>query len=208
MREQRNFSTVLAAAAVALSLTLAGCTGADAPKDDSGSSSDPMPNGKAHEGNVNTGPKQGSDLATTEFDTSWHDAVETAQSNFDGELTEVELNWYKERYAYTIEMVSDTKEYTTHIEASTGDMLDDRGEGFDSDDKAEKQSEVLDLDNIVSWDDALATALDAQNGTVNEWKLEGTESGPHWQFDIDAESGEDYEVTVDAVSGDLITTDD
>lgn len=198
----------MAAAAVALSLTLAGCTGSDTTTDDSNSSSDPMPNGKGHEGNINTGPEQGADLATTEFDTSWQDAVDTAKSSFDGELAQVELNWYKERYAYTIEMVSDTHEYKTHIDASTGDLVDDRGGPIESDDVAEKTSEVIDLDSIVSWDDALATALDAQDGTVSEWKLEGTENGPQWQFDIDAGSGEDYEVTINAETGELLTTDD
>lgn len=215
MRLHSIRTTAITAAALALGLTLAGCAPASDTTNsspDSGSSSgsadDGATQGSDEGGDTGGATERGADLATTEFEVSWQDAVETAMGNFDGELAEVELDWNRDRYAYSIELVSDSEEYEVRIDADTGEQLSEETEPIDSDDVAEKTSEVVDLDNIVSWEDALATALDAQDGTVNEWKLEGTKHGPQWQFDVDAESGEDYEVTVDAVSGDLIATDD
>lgn len=216
MRAQRTTTTALAAIAVALGLTLAGCASESAP---SGDDSAPATSNGQDSGQNGDGQKKddsgdgdttqrGADLATTEFAVSWEDAVDTAMENFDGDLAEIELDWNRDRYAYKIELVSQTEEYEVRIDADTGEQFGEQTEKIESDDVAEKTSETIDLDTIVSWDDALATALDAQNGTVNEWKLEGTEHGPQWQFDIDDDAGEDYEVTVDAVSGDLITTDD
>jgi len=214
MRAQRTTTTALAAIAVALGLTLAGCASESAP---SGDDSAPATSNGQDSGQNGDDQKKddsgdttqrGADLATTEFAVSWEDAVDTAMENFDGDLAEIELDWNRDRYAYKIELVSQTEEYEVRIDADTGEQFGEQTEKIESDDVAEKTSETIDLDKIVSWDDALATALDAQNGTVNEWKLEGTEHGPQWQFDIDDDAGEDYEVTVDAVSGDLIATDD
>ncbi|QPZ38917.1 PepSY domain-containing protein [Paramicrobacterium chengjingii] len=214
MRLHSIRTTAITAAALALGLTLAGCaddTGSTSAADGdstSGSSQSSENSSGNAEGSDASTTKRGADLATTDFAIEWEDAVETAQSAFDGDLAEIELDWSRDRYAYSIELVSDSEEYEVRIDATTGEKFGERTEKIESDDVAEKTSEVIDLNNIVSWDDALATALDAQDGTVNEWKLEGTESGPQWQFDIDADSGEDYEVTINAETGELLTTDD
>lgn len=210
MRAQQKSMKVAAAAAVVLSMMLAGCsaeTGTGEPsappsQSDSGSQSDAPVDGSTDS------TARGADLATTAFAVSWDDAVDTAMGNFEGKLAELELDWNRDRYVYKIELVSDTEEYEVRIDADTGELVGEKTEKIESDDLAEKQAEIIDLDAIVSWDEALATALDAQNGTVNEWKLEGTEHGPQYEFDVDDDSGEDYEVTIDARTGELIGIDD
>lgn len=211
MRQQRT--SMAAAAALSLVLGLAGCAGAAEPDEpappatpgDSGSSA-PGDSGSTSDESSATG--RGADLATTQFALSWQDAVDQAMADFDGRLAEIELDWARDRYAYTVELVSDTEEYKVRIDADTGEKYESRTEQIEADDLAEAQAEVVDLDAIVSWDEALVTALDAQQGTVNEWKLEGTERGPQYQFDIDDDAGEDYGVTIDAVSGALVEIDD
>jgi len=209
MRAERKSVTVASALAVVLSVSLAGCSGSASEnppaQGESGSASDAPSDGGGDSGA--TTPR-GADLAVTSFAISWTDAVDAAMDKFDGRLTDVELDWSMDRYAYAIELVSDSEEYEVRVDADTGEQFDESTEAIESDDIAEKQAEVVDLDEVVSWEDALATALDAQSGTVNEWKLEGTSHGPQYQFDVDDDSGEDYEVSVDATTGDLLGVDD
>lgn len=210
MSAQRNPAIMFATAAMALSLTLVGCAGGpDGSPNDAGAPSDPS---RSDSGSGSSGgdsaTERGADLATARFAVSWDDAVDTARGNFDGELAEVGLDWTRDRYAYKIELVSDAEEYEVPIDADTGEQFGERTEKIESDDLAEKQAEVVDADDVVPWKEALATALDARSGTVNEWKLEGTKHGPQWEFDVDGESGEDFEVTVDALTGELIGADD
>lgn len=206
MRTEQKLATVASAAAVALTLVLAGC---------SSGSADPQATTQSNSATSSAAPTDdggraamGADLAVTSFAISWSDAVDTAMDNFDGQLAEIELDWSRDRYAYKIELVSDTEEYEVRVDADTGEQFDERTEPIESDDLAEKQAEVVDINEIISWDDALAAALDAQAGTVNEWKLEGTQQGPQYQFDIDDDSGEDYEVSIDAKTGKLLGADD
>lgn len=210
MWAQRKPIAVSAAIAAALSLALAGCSNPDtnAPNDEGTSAATKsQESGDSSKEVDDERTERGVDLAATNFAIDWETAIDTATGNFDGDLSEVEFDWSSDRYVYTVELFSDADEYTIRIDADTGEVLGDNLESIESDDLPEKTSEVVDPDQIVSWADAVATALDAQKGAVTEWKLEGTEHGPQWQFDIDSESGEDYEVTVNAETGDLISTD-
>lgn len=82
------------AIAAVLCVGLGGCIS-------SGTTNDPTPNGKGREGNDDSGPVSGSDLATTEFDSTRCDAADTAMDSFAGEPTEATPDCYKERHAYT-----------------------------------------------------------------------------------------------------------
>lgn len=221
MRLHSTRTAVATAAALALGLGLVGCAPAE---DTTNSSSDSSSSSGATSGstnddnaqkdddanddsNRNATTERGADLATTEFAISWEDAVETAMGSFDGDLSEIELDWKRGGYTYSIELLSATEEYDVHINADTGDVSNESTEGRDDDDDDDAH-EIVDLDAIVSWDDALAAALDAQQGTVTEWSLDGSDDeGPQFQFDIDDESGDDYEVTIDAMTGEVIEID-
>lgn len=213
MRTRRSTFTAATIGVAALGLALTGCAGGsddvsddrDTAPESSPTEQETAPSGSDDGGSVT---ERGADLATTDFATSWEDALATGRSGFDGELAEIVLDWQRDRYAYTIELVSDTEEYEVRVDADTGEAFDEQSETIDSDDVAEKQNEVVDVDAVVSWDDALQTALGARDGTVTEWKLEGTEQGPQYQFDIESGDAEDAEVTVDAESGELLEMDD
>lgn len=151
---------------------------------------------------------RGADLATTEFTVSWTEAVDSANANFDGALTEIELDWSQDRYAYKVELVSDSEEYELRVDADTGEQFGEHTEGVDADDVAEKQAETVDPHAVVPWEEALSAALDAHSGTVSEWRLEGTERGPEYSFDIDGDSDDDHEVSVDAETGKVTEVDD
>ncbi|MGO1770703.1 MAG: PepSY domain-containing protein [Microbacterium sp.] len=212
MSAQKKPLAALTIGAAALGLVLTGCAsgGGDASDDDAAPSAAPSEQETTESAPDDGGSatERGADLATTEFAVSWEDALDTAQSGFDGQLAEIAFDWQRDRYAYTVELVSDSDEYEVRVDAESGETFDERTEAIESDDADETQREVVDVDAVVSWDDALATALDAQDGSVSEWKLEGTERGSQYQFDIETGSGDDAEVTIDAETGDLLETDD
>lgn len=145
------------------------------------------------------------DLATADLALSWQDAVTLAQDSFDGELASIELDEGHEGLVYTIELVSADEEYETVIGADDERVIAEETERIDDDDRAEKAAETVAVDDVAELDEAMRTALAEYDGQVVEWKLEGTSRGPQYQFDIRADGDtEDVEVSVDAISGDLI----
>lgn len=207
MQTQRK--SALLALGAALSLTLAGCSGSAesseslAPIESPETrSEDSVPGANGHS---QSAAERGADLATTNFTVSWQEAVEIAQAEFAGELTEIELKWSDGRYAYEVDLISGADEYDVHVDADTGDTFE--AETDTTDDVSENQAKIIDIGGIVSWDDALATALNAVAGAVDEWKLTGTSDGPEYDFEIIDSSGEDYEVEINALTGELISID-
>lgn len=200
-------------AVAALSLMLAGCSdgpgsaGDPASSSNSQSDSTAQPDGSG-DAAAGTATLHGADLAITQFATSWLDAVDIAKAQFDGGVTEIELDWNHNRYAYKIELASATDEYEVRIDADTGETISESTESIDADDVASTQAEVIDLSRVVSWEDALASALSAQAGVVDEWKLEGKSEGPQYEFDIVDDSGEDFEVTLDALTDNVLRVED
>lgn len=155
------------------------------------------------------GTSGGADLASAEVALSWQDAVGLAQESFAGDLASIELDDGRDGLAYTIELVSEDEEYETVIGADDESVISEETERIDDDDRAEKAAETVSVDEVVELDEAMRTALAEYDGTVVEWKLEGTSRGPQYQFDIRAEGdSEDVEVSIDAVSGELIGRDD
>ncbi|MBM9461891.1 PepSY domain-containing protein [Aeromicrobium sp. YIM 150415] len=149
------------------------------------------------------------DLATADLALSWQDAVTLAQDSFDGELASIELDEGHEGLVYTIELVSADEEYEAVIGADDERVIAEETERIDDDDRAEKAAETVAVDDVVELDEAMRTALAEYDGQVVEWKLEGTSRGPQYQFDIRADGDtEDVEVSVDAITGDLIGRDD
>ena len=149
------------------------------------------------------------DLASADVSLSWQDAVALAQDSFDGDLASIELDDSRDGLVYTIELVSADEEYETVIGADDESVISEETERIDDDDRAEKAAETVALDEVVELDEAMETALTEYDGQVVEWKLEGTSHGPQYQFDIRADGDtEDVEVSVDALSGELLGRDD
>lgn len=211
MRMQRNLVTLVAVAA--LSFTLAGCSGGATSASYSSTSSNSQSDAKGQgDGKNGTDAASvtpfGADLTVTPFAVSWVDAVDIAKKQFDGDVTEVELDWNIDRYAYKIELVSATEEYEVIIDADTGEKSNAHTERIDAEDLATKKSEVIDLDQLVTWESALAAALATQAGSVDEWNLEGRAEGPQYEFDIVDSTGNDFDVILDAMTGIVLRVED
>ena len=152
------------------------------------------------------------DLANHQFPVSWQDALQKAQDKFDGDVSKIELEQSDTGdYEYKVELLSDQQKYAAQVDANSGDVIDEKTDDFDQDKVGtEREQKSIDMDSVVSLEDAMKTATGAQDGRVNKWKLEGKESGPQYEFDIDKTDNPqdgDREVQVDAKSGDVIQQD-
>lgn len=226
-----------ATAAVLAALALAGCSSTNPSGGDQGAGESPevnatMPSGASEGTTTSSGAKAPSDtmspsassatsspdasgpidLADHKFPVSWQDALKKAQGKFDGDISKIELEQGDTgNYEYKIELLSDQQKYAMQVDANSGDVISEKTDDFDKDKVgSERQKKRVDMDNIVSLQDAMDAAKGAHDGPINKWKLEGKDSGAQYEFDIDKSDnphGDDYEVQVDAKSGKVTQRD-
>ncbi len=134
-------------------------------------------------------------IENIEFPISVQDAIEIFNNEFGSpNIDEIEFERDDGRYVYDFEGWDGEFEYEMEIDAQTGEILSQETEA-DTD-----HDDILDLDGIISPQEAMAIALEAAgSGYVEEWDLE-LEDG-FTVYDVDIEGGEDQEV--DAHTGEI-----
>lgn len=132
------------------------------------------------------------------FSVSLDDAIDQFYETFGSEdinISEIQFNHDDGRYLYEFEGWDGQYEYELDIDAETGEIV--QQEQDDDDDSGD----ILDLEGIISPEEAMEAALDASgSGYVEEWGLE-VEDG-RTIYDIDVEGGSDQQV--DAQTGDVL----
>jgi len=132
------------------------------------------------------------------FSVSLDDAIDQFYETFGSEdinISEIRFNHDDGRYLYEFEGWDGQYEYELDIDAETGEIV--QQEQDDDDDSGD----ILDLEGIISPEEAMEAALDASgSGYVEEWGLE-VEDG-RTIYDIDVEGGSDQQV--DAQTGDVL----
>lgn len=132
------------------------------------------------------------------FSVSLDDAIDQFYETFGSEdinISEIQFNYDDGRYLYEFEGWDGQYEYELDIDAETGEIV--QQEQDDDDDSGD----ILDLEGIISPEEAMEAALDASgSGYVEEWGLE-VEDG-RTIYDIDVEGGSDQQV--DAQTGDVL----
>lgn len=116
-------------------------------------------------------------------------------------ITQIDFDKDDGKYTYEIEGYKDNTEYSLDIDAETEEILEKESE---TDDDIDKDDIVIDLDTIVTPDQAIEEALKQANATkVEGWDLD-TEDGV-LVYEIDVEDGED--VKISATDGSFIKFD-
>lgn len=166
---------------------------------------------------INSTPTTGAnvaqiDLAHHTFPVSAQDALGTARKNFDGTVTKIELEREgvnaQNIYVYKVELMSDTEKYAAQVSADSGAIVAEKKEPLDADEQGtERTKEAVNLDSAVPLNQAMDTASKARPGRIEKWKIEGKNNTAQYEFDIESPgtNDEDYEVQVDAYSGQLKT---
>lgn len=217
MTDRHSFSTRTAALAAGalLALGAAGCSGdaqdgSDAGSDGSGTPVAGSDSGASDAGASDAGGSSGAsdlgpetDLRTEAPAVSAADAVAAAQDEAgEGTLHAVELDYDEDDAAWQwdVKILAGTTDHKVIIDAASGEIVADETETTDD------QEQAVDLEDPMTYDEALEKATAEVDGELRGWKLEFDDGMTQYQFDL-AVGGDEQEVTVDADSG-AVTVDD
>lgn len=128
------------------------------------------------------------------------EAIEAAHERFDGILEEVSYEEDDGVYYYEVKLENKKEEYEVKLKADNLSVLEEEHES-DNNDRGFKRLEAAQDEKIISLKQAKETAAEAVNGKIDEWDYDVED------FKYEFEIG-DYEVKVNAKTGDVIEIDD
>lgn len=128
------------------------------------------------------------------------EAIEAAHERFDGILEEVSYEEDDGVYYYEVKLENKKEEYEVKLKADNLSVLEEEHER-DNNDRGFKRLEAAQDEKIISLKQAKETAAEAVNGKIDEWDYDVDD------FKYELEIG-DYEVKVNAKTGDVIEIDD
>lgn len=202
----KNIKKLLFASSAVLVLAACGNTNKkEAPKDttDKVEQTDKKDNQKTEKNDAKEAEKNKKiaieDMYQTDFSVSLDKALHTFRSEFgdDIQVQSVEFEQENQKYVYKMSGWSADKEHSMEIDAQSGEV-------FKKESEADDQEEALELEGIVTPQEAMKAAvkganakyatnweLDVENGaTVYEVKLA---EGQHEDVKVDAKTGEIHE---------------
>lgn len=177
----------------------------DAESDDEAGSDDGAEDAKSKDSTASSssGLAADADLSKESPSVTPKDAVATAKAEAkDGTVHGIELD-FDERdkaWQYEVKIIDGTTDFDVEIDAETGDVVDVEKDSTDDKEKA------IDLNDPMTFDEALKLAQDKASGRLDGWKLDSDDDRIEYQFDFD-DKGEDIEVSVDVESKN-VTVDD
>lgn len=131
------------------------------------------------------------------------DAISAAEKEAtDGTVHGIELDFDErdEAWQYEVKIISGSTEFDVEIDAESGDVVDVEKDTTDDKEKA------IDLNDPMTYDEALTLAQGKASGRLDGWKLESDDDRIEYQFDFE-DNGEETEVSVDVESKN-VTVDD
>lgn len=202
----------------ALTLGLAGCGGSDSGNgadeaQNSPAASESAPAGTAEgddqsedpgedeakestQGSSGEGLSAEADLSRESPTISAEDAIKTAEEEVgNGIVHGIELDWddRDQAWQYEVSILEGNTDHDVEIDAETGKIVEHEQDSTDDEEKA------IDLNDPMSFDEALKLAQEKADGKLIGWKLEYDDTVKEFQFDFDKD-GEETEVTVDTDS--------
>ena len=141
---------------------------------------------------------------------SWQDAVAVFQEKFpDTSITSISFDTSFGKWYYDIEGINDTTEFELRIDPATGETSREEQQTLDKDEQnaAYRESEALDLEGVISIEEASQIALDAVgSGEVTDLDLERELSVTYWKVTIE-DGRKEFEVSIDARTKEVLTTE-
>lgn len=132
------------------------------------------------------------------------DAVSAAQENFDGELTELELDDDNGQWVYKVHLENDSEEYEVDLSADDLSVLNEETESEDNNDTEDQFS----YGDAIPHDEAVQTAMDEVGGELESWTLDRDDGQLEYDVELrNTDNGNDTDVTINAESGEVIEVD-
>ena len=145
-------------------------------------------------------------LKRAKIDLSQKDALDKFDAKYPNkQIKSIDLKQKNGTYVYEIDGFDKTNEYTATIDADNGKVLHSHSEKLDVDDRHQK---ALDLNSVISRDEATKIAEKHANGVSKEWNLELDEDDGKAYWDVEVSDGtKSTEVKINATNKYVIRTD-
>lgn len=229
MKTGMSKKALIGAATLATSLVLAACSSGneeDTPTTSSEVSSEMMSSDQMDSSSMmsdssssamssstaDSGSSSSSNMDTTSkgienqtFDVSMEEAVKKFNDEYsDAEITSVSIDNDSNNYVYKVEGYNATNEVELEVDANTGEVMNK-----DTDDKDNvSDDEVLDLEGLVSPQEAMKAALDkVGSGYAKEWSIDSKNGTVYYEIDVEGSDSANDDVHIDAKTGDFIEFD-
>ncbi|MCS4486674.1 PepSY domain-containing protein [Staphylococcus americanisciuri] len=137
-----------------------------------------------------------------EIKTQPEEAIKTAQQSFDGQVKKIEYKQDNGQWIYKIDLVNGNNEAEVKVSDQDNKVLASEEE-VESDNQTQK---VIDLDNVVSYKEAVETAQKEMNGDLKQWKLNHDNGKLVYEVEL-MDQNKDTEIIVDAKTGKVMGTD-
>lgn len=159
-------------------------------------SSEPSESGNAGESSSNSsGSAQG--INEQEFDVSLDDAIQIYnETHPNSSIESIEFDDDDGKYEYDFNGFDESAEYELSIDASTGEAID-----RDTDNNDDDNNDALNLDNIVSPQEAMTTAMEEiGSGYVDNWHLDTENGSTVYEISIE-NTQDDDDIIINAETG-------
>ncbi|WP_193699396.1 PepSY domain-containing protein [Lactobacillus helveticus] len=145
-------------------------------------------------------------LKRAKIDLSQKDALDKFDAKYPTkQIKSIDLKQENGTYVYEIDGFDNTNEYTATIDADNGKVLQSHSEKLDVDDRHQK---ALDLNSVISRDEATKIAEKHADGVSKEWNLELDEDDGKAYWDVEVSDGtKSTEVKINATNKDVVKTD-
>lgn len=180
-------------------------TSNDSSTEDDDNNDDANDSTENDDGDDNASPEtDSSEINLDSYDSTIEDAIKKAQSNFDGQLTDIGLERENNKWVYKIELESDSEEYDVSYDVNTLDIIEEEKDSENDD----KYNEYFKYEDLITFDEAITTAKSEVNGKATEISTDFDDGVLYYEVSIQNQNGEDVDVIIDAKSGETVEIDE
>lgn len=133
------------------------------------------------------------------------DISSQVNEQYEGEITELELEDENNQLYYEVEVTNDNEEYDLKVDAETGEILKENVEKFHLETTGEEPNEHSSVDSAqwIGNQRAKEIALNEFSGTIVEFELDDDDD--RYVYEIEIKDGEnEAEFEIDAVTGSIL----
>lgn len=150
-------------------------------------------------GETGDAPDSSIDLNGYEFSVSLEEAIEISDGETGGgTIHQIGMDWSDGAWVWEIDTMADGQEWELEINATTGEVREDDRDDEDDDERQ------LELDSVIGHAEAMEIAASEVSGPVTQWELDWDDGRQEYKVEIQ----DDVDVTIDALSGEILEIDD
>ncbi|QNQ84285.1 hypothetical protein FP435_07570 [Lactobacillus sp. PV037] len=140
-------------------------------------------------------------VKTAQIKLSQTDAINKFHEKYKGkEVKEISLEKENGSYVYNIDGFDKTHEYEVKVNATSGKILSNKTEKADLDEMNEK---ALDVDNLISRNEATKIAEKKVSGTADKWDLKQSGKNTIWEIEV-VDGTTKHEVQINAKTKEVL----